>query len=339
MRSVKVSKLFDVEKYPTVFQMTSTVEAKLKENVGIKEIFSALFPCGSITGAPKVSTMNLIHELEEDPREVYCGAIGYVEPTGNAVFNVPIRTVIVDQESGTAEYGVGSGITWESDAEEEMREILAKAELLNEDRPDFQLLESLKLSDGKYTLFERHLHRLKESADFFAFRLDLNKMKETLKGFAEDHAGGDFKVRLLCSENGTVSVEGAPIIDRNGPFPIAIARIPVSSENPFLFHKTTHRSVYERHKSEVNNNDCFDILLYNEKGELTEFTNGNLVLKIGGRLWTPESRCGLLNGTFRDDLLSKGIIEERILTMKDFEECTGMWLINSVRGWVKVYHK
>jgi para-aminobenzoate synthetase/4-amino-4-deoxychorismate lyase len=154
--SVHVSSLFDVERYPTVFQMTSTIEAELRKETTLDEVFGALFPCGSVTGAPKISTTGLIRELEDSPREVYCGAIGLIKPGGDCTFNVAIRTVIVDSESGMAEYGVGGGITWGSTPEGEYEEALTKAGVLTHERPKFQLLETLKLENGQYTLLERH---------------------------------------------------------------------------------------------------------------------------------------------------------------------------------------
>ena len=150
--TVRVPKLFEIEHYPTVHQMTSTISARLKENTQLVDIFKALFPCGSITGAPKISTMDIIANLEKSPREVYCGAIGYITPNHEAIFNVPIRTVMIDHQTGNATYGVGGGITWDSTSEGEYHEVLAKASLLEENRPEFQLLESLLLNEGEWFL-------------------------------------------------------------------------------------------------------------------------------------------------------------------------------------------
>ncbi|HET7616797.1 MAG TPA: aminodeoxychorismate synthase component I, partial [Bacillales bacterium] len=208
--SVRVSKLFDIERYPTVLQMTSTVEAETKEDVKLEDVFRALFPCGSVTGAPKVNTMSLIHELEDSPREVYCGALGFVKPGGEAVFNVPIRTVAVDADLGKAMYGVGGGITWDSTPEGEYREAATKAKMLTEDQPEFELLESLKLEDGNYDLLERHLQRLKASGEYFLFAIDLDRVKQRLKDFADAHPSGFYKVRLLAAYDGSIFVEGNP---------------------------------------------------------------------------------------------------------------------------------
>lgn len=200
--TVKVPRLFSIEKYPTLFQMTSEVTAEIAEDKGISDVFQALFPCGSITGAPKVSTMNIINELEEAPREVYCGAIGYITPEGEAIFNVPIRTVIIDNKKGNAQYGVGGGITWDSSNKEEYAEVLTKAKILNSETNDFELLESLGLMDGKYLVLENHLNRLQQSAAYFQFNIEIESIKEKLLEFAKDHSNNYWKVRLLVEKDG-----------------------------------------------------------------------------------------------------------------------------------------
>lgn len=334
--SVKVSRLFEIESYPTVLQMTSTVKARLKENITLTDVFGALFPCGSITGAPKVSTMKWIRELEDAPREVYCGTIGFIKPSGEAIFNVPIRTVMVDSESSTAEYGVGSGITGDSNSGEEMREVLTKAKLLTDNHSGFQLLESLKLTDGNYVLYRRHLSRMKKSAAYFSFSVDFANVEDRLKQFAQNHQNGQYKVRLTCSETGEIVVEGTPCQEIRGPMPIVLVKKPVHSNNPFLYHKTTNRKIYEEQQLEKQDRS-YDVLLINERGELTEFTNGNLVVKINGELLTPTRESGLLNGTFREELLSNGIIQETVLSPEDLHKCSDMWFINSVRGWIEVF--
>lgn len=197
--TVRVLKLFEIERYPTVLQMTSTITAKVSENRQLVDIFKAIFPCGSITGAPKISTMGIIEDLETTPREVYCGAIGYITPDKEAVFNVPIRTVVIDRQSGKATYGVGGGITWDSTVEGEYNEILEKASVLVEDRPEFQLLESFLLEEGEYFLLEEHLDRLQSSAQYFGFPFKLADVKRTLYECAGQNGHGKLKVRLLLA--------------------------------------------------------------------------------------------------------------------------------------------
>ncbi|HWW74944.1 MAG TPA: chorismate-binding protein, partial [Pyrinomonadaceae bacterium] len=350
--SVRVPELFRVERYPTVFQLTSTVEGTLRDDATLEDVFAALFPCGSVTGAPKVSTTRIIAGLEDAPRGVYCGAVGFVAPGGRAAFNVAIRTVVVDAERGEAEYGTGGGVTWDSTAEREYAEALDKARLLAEEAGDFELLETLRLEGGEYALLEEHVARLAESAAYFDFRLSPRRVREALAAHALSCAAGARRVRLLVSRDGGVRVESTEIDGRlrvesagieeppAGLRPsakaltVALARTPVSRGDRFLYHKTTRRTLYEERRAERPG--AFDVLLWNEEGELTEFTNGNLVVELGGRRWTPPRECGLLAGTFRARLLRRGEVAECVLRREDLARVARCWLINSVRGWVEV---
>ena len=334
--SVRVPELFTIERYPTVWQMTSTITAETHPDTTFNDIMTALFPCGSITGAPKVSTMQYITELENTPRDVYCGAIGYVAPGNQAVFNVAIRTVLLDTQINRAVYGVGSGITWDSTATGEYAEVQTKAALLTEPQPRFALLETLLLDHETYTLLDRHLRRMSDSAEYFGIPITLDTIRESLMQYAQRYQNEIRRVRLLVTRDGAPHIESAPYHPLpDTPQPIALAHTPVSSKNRFLYHKTTHRAVYETHRS--THADVFDVLLWNEAGELTEFTIGNLVLELDDRRWTPPQHCGLLAGVMRGELIAQGAIHERVLTQADLAQATRIWLINSVRGWVPVY--
>ncbi|EKN67890.1 aminodeoxychorismate synthase component I [Schinkia azotoformans] len=333
--SVHVPKLFEIERYPTVHQMTSTITAKVSENTTLVDIFKALFPCGSITGAPKIRTMEIIKDLESTPREVYCGAIGFITPHKEAIFNVPIRTVVIEQGSGEAIYGVGGGVTWDSTVEGEYNEILEKASFLEVERPEFQLLESLLLIDGEYFLLEKHLNRLQNSAQYFGgFPFNKEVIQKVLQAFAKENNIGRLKVRFLLPKSGKMTIEASPIIQPEEPLKVKLADKPITIDNPFSYHKTTNRDVYTQFQKKFP--DVFDVLLWNESGELTEFTNGNVVLEMDGQLWTPPITSGLLAGTFRESLIDKGEIQEKSLTLSDLKKCTKLWFINSVRKWVEV---
>jgi para-aminobenzoate synthetase / 4-amino-4-deoxychorismate lyase len=333
--SVNVEKIFEIEQYPTVHQMTSTISAKVSETTSIVDIFKALFPCGSITGAPKISTMNIIADLENEPRDVYCGAIGYITPNNEAIFNVPIRTVLIDHKTGNAVYGVGGGVTWDSTSEGEYNEILAKAMLLEEKPTKFQLLESLLLENGDYFLLEEHLKRLENSAQYFGFRCQVERIKKSLKEFGDKNHTGLLKVRLLLAKNGDLTIEGQTITQQKAVLKVTLADEPVDKTNPFLYHKTTNREIYAKYQKQKTQ-EAFDVLLWNQDGELTEFTNGNIVLEIEGNLCTPPVKSGLLAGTFRDRLLQIGEIHEKTLTKSDLIMATRVWFINSVRKWKEV---
>lgn len=332
--TVQVPKLFEAEKYPTVHQLTSTVEAELPEGLSVFDWFQALFPCGSITGAPKVSTMRYIAALEQTPREVYCGAIGYITPEKNAVFNVPIRTVVVDKDKSTARYGVGGGITWDSTSEGEYEELLTKARVLTDQRPEFALLESLKLEDGEYPLVARHLERLKKSAAYFRYALDEEAVMGQLESLAAEHPEGLFKARLTLGRSGQIELAAQPAAPIEQPIRCALAKAPVDSNNTFLFHKTTNRRVYEQHQEQAP--DAFSVLLWNEREELTEFTIGNLVAEKDGRFYTPPVSSGLLAGIYREQLIEEGRVETKVLKKDELHIFDAIWFVNSVRGWMEV---
>ncbi|BDI28577.1 aminodeoxychorismate synthase, component I [Capsulimonas corticalis] len=334
--SVDVPRLFEVETYPTVLQMTSTVTARLRPEIGLTEIFGALFPCGSVTGAPKVSAMRSIARLETAPRRAYCGAIGYIAPRqSEIVFNVAIRTAIVDKARGRVELGVGSGVTWDSDPEEERAEARGKARFAETPAPPFDLLETLRLENGEYALRGRHLERLRETAGYFGIPFAHAPVDEALNALAQTLGAGSWRVRLLVNMAGATRVEYVPLPPASASAPpVALASEPISRSDRFLCHKTTRRETYERLRSARPG--AFDVLLWNEENELTEFTVGNLVLESEGRLWTPSRGCGLLAGTFRAELLANGEIAERALPRAMLAEATRIWLINSVRGWVPV---
>ncbi|MBM7691036.1 para-aminobenzoate synthetase/4-amino-4-deoxychorismate lyase [Peribacillus deserti] len=331
--TVQVPELFQIEKYPTVWQMTSQITCELLPELGISDIFKALFPCGSITGAPKISTMNIISEVENSPREVYCGAVGYITPKGEAIFNVPIRTVLIDNKTGGAQYGVGGGITWDSTLKDEYHEAFVKARLLTENHQSFQLLESLRLENGLYELLEQHITRILESAEYFNYEADEKGIRKILSDFASRHNSGVLKVRLLLSRSGELFIEGAEIGGNPESISVKLANRAINIENPFVYHKTTRREMYDAFRSQ--NSGVFDVLLWNAHGELTEFTLGNLVLKVNGELLTPPISSGLLGGTFRAKLLAEGTIKQQVLTKGHLNSADEIWFINSVRGWIK----
>jgi para-aminobenzoate synthetase/4-amino-4-deoxychorismate lyase len=329
--SVGVSDLCRVERYPTVFQLTSTVSALARAGTKLEDVFRATFPSGSVTGAPKVSTMRLIAALEDSPRNVYCGAVGLIAPDGAAVFNVAIRTVLIDAETGEAEYGVGGGITWDSNAADEYEEALAKASVLAEGRRDFRLLETMRLEAGAYARLERHVRRVLSSARYFDFPAAEDRLLDALREHARAHPAGARRARLLLSSDGAPHVESEPLDEWPAePVSVALARGPVSRGDRFLYHKTTRREVYDARRAERP--DVFDVLLWNEEGEVTEFTLGNVVVELEGKLYTPPVASGLLAGTMRAELIESGEVGERVVTVAELARASRLWLVNSVRG-------
>jgi para-aminobenzoate synthetase/4-amino-4-deoxychorismate lyase len=333
--AVRVAELFTVERYRTVLQLTSTVEARLAPAVGLAEIFGALFPCGSVTGAPKVAAMGIIAALERSPRGPYCGAIGVVAPGGDAVFNVGIRTLDLDLDRGAATYGTGGGITWGSDAEREWDEAMAKAAVLSEPAEDFELLETLRLSTGGFARLERHLARLVASARYFGIPLDLGEVRSALEAESRRAPVEGARVRLLVGSDGRPRTEAARLPPApTGPLPVALARARVDRGDRLLFHKTTRREAYDVRRAERP--DAFDVVLQNGEGELTELTIGNLVAEIDGERLTPPLDAGLLPGTMRGELLERGEAREAVLRPADLARASRLWLVNSVRGQVPI---
>lgn len=337
--SVQAPQLFEVERFPTVLQMTSTVQARTQ--AGLVEVLQALFPCASITGAPKVRTMQIIHSLEGTPRGVYSGAVGFVAPAGadaprRAQFNVAIRTLVVAKEKGQATYGVGGGIVWDSQGEAEYVECQVKARILTAPPPRFSLLESLYWHPGcGYWLLQRHLQRLAEAVAYFVRAVDVAAARAFLLAQATRWPQVPHKVRLLIGPAGDFTCQATPILPAQPrrPLRLGLAATPVEAADPFLYFKTTHRQVYEQALASCPG--CDDVLLWNERGEITESSRANLVVAAGGALLTPPLDCGLLAGTLRAELLERGLLRERVIRREALAQAAAIFLINSVRGWMR----
>jgi para-aminobenzoate synthetase/4-amino-4-deoxychorismate lyase len=335
--SVRVEQLFAVERYLTLWQMTSTVSAELRPEVGLYDIFRALFPCGSVTGAPKVRAMQLIAELEDAPRGVYTGAIGFFSPR-QTIFNVAIRTLELDGEHGTM--GVGSGIVIDSDPAAEFRECLLKAEFLTRsaDRlpARFSLIETM-LWDGAYPLLELHLDRLEDSAEYFGFACDRAMVKAALLARASAFSRGEpRKVRLLLDADGGIQITDEVLAPDGSEQRIGRVRIApehTDPSDPMLYHKTTHRPLYARAFEKAARDGFDDVLFLNSRGEVTEGAISNVFVEKDGRWFTPPVECGLLAGVFRRYLLAtRPEIAERVLSTDDLRRADAVYLANAVRG-------
>lgn len=323
--------LYQIETYPTVHQMISLMKRKLHPHTPITTIIKTLFPCGSISGVPKKETIQLINKLEGFSREVYCGAIGYITPTNEAIFNVPIRTVTIDSQQQLASYSAGGAITKHSTPEEEYGEVLTKTKVLTKPKPDFELLETIGLVDGEYIVLEEHLARLIASANYFDISITKNKVLKKLTSIAASHPLGSWRIRITLSKTGNLHFDYTETNALNN-FSVGIADKPIDKDDIFHYHKTTNRTIYTRHQK----THLFDVILWNENQEVTEFTIGNIVVEIDGNYYTPPITCGLLPGTYREFLLKSRQIKEKIVHLSELTSATNIWLINSVRQWVKV---
>lgn len=317
--SVEVSSLFRAERYETVWQMTSTVESTLRSGTSLVELMSALFPCGSVTGAPKIRTMQIIRELERFPRGAYTGAIGFLRPGGDCVFNVAIRTVVIDTQTDVATFGVGGGVTIDSTATGEYEECLVKSRFLQSKPVEFELFETMLIENGEIFLLHKHLERLRKSAAFFGFNFKAEPLYELTARIPSQPA----KLKLSLRKDGRTKTETSPLTNQTDPKRVALATEPVNSADPFLFHKTTNRDFSDH------------LIFYNERGEVTESGIANVVVRLDDQLFTPPVSCGLLAGTFREHLLERGEIKERVITVEEFKNAKEFFLINSVRKWMK----
>ncbi len=333
--SVRVPDLFTVETLSTLHQLTSGVTANLLPHVTFADLIRATFPAGSITGAPKIRAMELIAELEGRSRGVYCGSIGWVAPargqqSRRARFNVAIRTLTV-APSGDGRIGIGSGVVADSDGRAEYAECLLKMRFLTAPRPPFALFETILLEpDGKYVLLNRHLERLANSARYFGFKFFESAAVWELARFGSWNAEQRLRVRYEVAEDGATTIQSRPIETQIHPYHFIISDVAIDPSDPFYFHKTTRRDVYDAARAALPTG-LDEAVFLNDRGEVTEGTITNVFVERGDLLITPPASAGLLPGTLRAELLATGRAVEGTLTREDIE--TGIvWLGNSVRG-------
>ncbi|MBU1061384.1 MAG: aminodeoxychorismate synthase component I [Candidatus Omnitrophica bacterium] len=339
--TVKTKGLFEVERYETLLQMISVVKSVLKRDVTPYSLFKAIFPSGSVTGAPKISTMNIINTLEKEPRHIYTGSIGFFSPGGiESVFNVAIRTVVIDNRTLSGEMGIGSGIVYDSDPCKEFEECRLKADFITHKKRDCRLIETILWRRKKgYFLLKYHMDRLFASLEYFNFKFDKNyiivKLKNLEKHLEDD---SDYKVRLLLDIDGKAELSYSAIRKDTKSAKVRMSLRKTSSKDVFLYHKTTNRDLYEEEFETWQRHGYFDVIFTNEKNQITEGAISNIIIKKGRFYYTPPVECGLLNGVFRRYLLDSGKIPlyEKILYRKDIKDADEVYLINSVRGMTKV---
>lgn len=327
---VWVSKFFTPERYRTLYQLTSTVESKLKENTTIKEIFCSLFPSGSVTGAPKIKTMEIIKRLEKEPRGIYTGAIGYINKD-NVCFNVSIRTLRIKADKG--EMGIGGGIVYDSSEDKEYGEALLKARFLTRRYPDFYFIETILWQKDKgYYLLDLHLKRLKRSCDYFSVPLDLKTVKKELNDLAHTLKNNRFKVRLTVDVYGEIKVRAEPLDAIAEPVKVKISSKKINPADIFLYHKTSHRALYNREKKLSEKEGFFETIFFNTRGELAEGAISNIFILKDGKLLTPSVSCGLLEGVLREQLIREGKVQKATLYADDLKKADKVFIGNSVRG-------
>ncbi len=331
--SVKVTKLYEIEKYNTLFQMTSTIESRLIKDVSKYELIKSIFPSGSVTGAPKIRSMEIINELENEERKVYTGSIGFFEPSGDAIFNVAIRTILLQDSRG--EMGIGGGIVYDSSPESEFEECKLKADfLVQEARGNFQIIETM-LFDKNYKHLDLHLKRLKESAEYFDYKFDRTALMLRLNKLAESLTHGRYKVRILLDESGKMQIAQTKLDDIAADYKITLSEHRTDSNDIFFFHKTTNRKLFERELKRTRDNGFFDVIFLNEKNEITEGSITNIYITKNGTTSTPPLECGLLNGTIRQHMIKRDEIKEKIITRDDLKNADAVYISNSIIGFKK----
>ena len=335
--TVRVPELFHTQALPTVWQMTSDVQARTRSGLRLPDVFAALFPCGSVTGAPKVRAMQLIRELERQPRGIYCGAIGVVRPDGRggiaATFNVPIRTVVM---RGTqARCSIGSGITASAAAGAEWQEWLHKQAFLARASEPFEVLETLALVDGVYRHQAEHLARMAEAAQHFGYPWQPAAVHACLQALAAQHGSGPWRVRLLLDRFGQPRAEAFALQPTATPVRLQLATRPLAeAHGEWVRFKTTRRAHYAAF-APAPGSGIFDTVLFNAEGEITESTFGNLAMQMDdGRWLTPPLACGLLPGVGRAVALREGRVQEGVVRVQDLHRVRRWAFINSLRGWL-----
>lgn len=336
--SVSVTDLFTVETFKTLHQMTSGVRAVLKANIGLDDVLRAIFPPGSVTGAPKIRAMQLIRDLETDPRGVYCGAIGYFAPNGDSLFNVAIRTAVIDRD-GAGVMGIGSGVVADSVGAKEYAECLLKMKFLTDPVRRFELIETLLYEPGKgFWLLDGHIERLTNSAHYFAFAFDEVSVRAALAEAVGGTPEERLRVRLLLDEDGkvTVTATALPPQQADAVMRYVVSDTRLNSGDLFLYHKTTRRELYDREWSHFSEKLGADEVLYlNERDELAEGSRTSIFIERDGKLLTPPIGAGLLPGVLRQSLINEGRAVEAALTLGDLNRAGNVFLGNSVRGLVK----
>ncbi len=339
--TVLPEELFRIEKYDTLYQMTSTIKAELKNNITWKEIFSNIFPSGSVTGAPKKRTMEIIREIEHEPRRIYTGSIGYITPENNAIFNVSIRTVLIEKATNKGEMGLGSGIIIDSEPRDEYKESILKGSFLtNESSGKFELIETILWESGDYFLLALHLNRLKRSAKYFSFKMIPEKIETALlEKSADFDVYKSYRVRLLLSKNGLFSITyDETSVNKKEILKIAVSDKKTDKNDVYLFHKTTNRALYNEEYEKYKNEGYFDVIFSNIENEITEGAISNIVILKNNEYFTPPLSSGVLDGVYRKFLFeSKTLpLKEKVLYLEDLKNADKIFLINSVRKMAEV---
>lgn len=341
--SVIVKNLFEVQTFKTIHQMISTVKGKLKTDISFEGLLHGLFPCGSITGAPKIRTMEIINDLEAESRGIYTGAIGYILPNNDFFFNVPIRTIVMNKRN-QCEMGIGSGIIYESNAKAEYEECILKADFLTNLNDNFYLIETFKYDadEKEFEHLAEHMYRLKDSAAYFGFKIKQEKIDERLNEIKQELTTGSYKIRLFAYHNADVKISYEQIsnpsskAESSSEKTVIISDNKINSRSIFQYHKTSRREVYNEEFNKASAAGFYDAIILNEHNQVAEACRHNIFIRKNGELITPPLSAGVLHGIYRQKLIDKEKVIEKAITLEDLKNCDEILLTNSVRGAVRV---
>ncbi len=334
--SVKVKKLFEVEKYESVFQMVSTIESKLKKNIRFSDVIKNIFPCGSITGAPKIRTMEIINGLEKEKRGIYTGSIGLIRKD-KLSFNVPIRTLCIDKKTGKGEIGLGSGIVWDSVAEAEFEETKLKGKFLTEPTKPFEIIETMLVENKKIFLLDEHLDRMQKTAEFFLFVFNRTKIDKSLNEIIKNLDNKKYRLKIALNKWKRLNHFVWPINKESKEVNVIISAKVIDSQNKFQYFKTTNRKLYDEEYKEYSKRGYFDVIFLNEKNEIAEGSITNIFVYMNNEIFTPPMSAGILPGVYRKHFMKNiSIVRERKFYLQDLLEADKIILTNSVRGEVVV---
>ncbi len=329
--SIRVKNLFEVEKYESVFQMISTIEGTLKKTIKLSDVIKNIFPCGSITGAPKIRTMEIIREIEKEDRGIYTGSIGLLI-RDKKIFNVAIRTLVINKKNHSGEIGLGSGIVWDSNPSEEYEETKLKGKFLTHPVDSFEIFETMKYDKGRIFLLNLHLKRLKEAANHFLFNYSSGLIKSELKNLIKKLDTETKIIKMSLSKQGEIKFEVRPYKKSVGKIKVAISENNIDLHNPFQYFKTTNRELYNNEYKTYSSKGFFDVIYFNQNGELVEGAITNIFIKKKNVLFTPPVESGLLSGVYRNYLIKKyPEIVQKKLYLKDILSADELFLTNSVR--------
>lgn len=334
--SVKVDEIFRIEKYETLFQMVSKITGKLNKKVNLGEIIKNIYPCGSITGAPKIRTMEIIRELEKEERGIYTGTIGLIRKK-SSVFNVAIRTIKIEKATGKGEMGLGSGIVWDSDADNEYIETMLKSEFLTSPLKPFELIETMLVENGEIYLFDKHIERLRNSSKFFMFVFNEEDFaKSFLKLAMKKLSEGKYRLRVTLDKWGKVKYESSILNPLPDEINLIISDEKIHSANVLQYYKTTNRDLYSREYEKYSAEGYFDVIFFNEREELSEGSITNIFVKINNEWLTPMQSCGILPGIYRNLFFQNSNAREERITLDDLLGAEEVTIVNSIRKEIKV---